>query len=522
MVAGALNPSLLSNLDLEGASGSYTAKRSETKFTRATRQLPARPILIHGDIGNGKSIFLQQVCYAYSIAGYKIFQLREEPENTADVLSFFQRIEDNCIVVADDLSRFRTLIAQIIRLKNPNLRIVATARSNFFEAARNIVDARLADQSFTEIDLNLPAEDEIKNLLRYLDENGILGNYAELDYADRLHFIRESCGGQVRDVILSLFETGALHERVLNLINSINGLPRDVYDLIILSALLSVIGLNGYSRLHITADLANYNGTLEDVRSAFADRELLGLVRVEQGDLFFRSPALAQFILERSAGLQRVLEVAKTALFQLDKSYADDPHFDHLTRSLLKISVYGRLFRSEKIENLVDKFYDECRVLKIAKKDPLFLIQRSITNMNLGHYDISEKYVDTAYGMAKARKSYDTYQIDTHYAKLLLTISAKRGISTSIGREEKALDLIISVLNRRSDDLYHPLSVLRLFAEIAHRSGSNLSPIDRSKFKNTVTKALQRLRSVPSHVRSRFKNISIVIRLLEDALSSVS
>lgn len=128
LVAGAFNPQLLSQRDLDGAAGSYSIKRSQASFGRATRLSPPRPIVIHSDIGNGKSVFALQVAYAYSIAGYRVFRLRNEPEDTSEIVSFFQQVQGNCIVIADDLSRFRTLVARILRIGRDDLRVMCTAR----------------------------------------------------------------------------------------------------------------------------------------------------------------------------------------------------------------------------------------------------------------------------------------------------------------------------------------------------------------------------------------------------------
>jgi hypothetical protein len=522
IVAGQFRLELLSQRDIDGEPGSYLIKRSRASFERATRLSPARPIVAHSDIGNGKTIFALQAAYTYSTAGYRIFHLRGEPEDVSDIVSFFQQVKGKCVVIADDLSRFRTLVAKIIGIGRDDIRVIATARSNFFEAGRALIDTRLGNQSFIEIDLNLAPPDELNRIVQYLVENGLLQHRAELNSLERLRFVREECGGQLRDVILSLFETGALHERVLRLVDSINELSRDVYDLIVLSALLTVIGFEEYGRIYVAADLSEFAGTFEDARRALDEKGLLGLIRIDQGDMLFRSPAFAEFVLRRSAGLKRVLDISKRALFQLDRAYADDPDFDALTRSLLKISAYGRIFKGSEIEETMDNFYDDCRVLKIAKKDPLFLVQRSITNMNMGRFDISNRYVETAYGMAKSIYGYKTYQIDTHHAKLLLTISLNRGITESAQREAKALDLVESVLNLRQDDLYHPISVLRLLGDIARAHGASLEPKERLALKNVLDRAVTRLTSVPSHLRIRFRNLQNIERSLKEAQSSLS
>jgi len=186
-----------------------------------------------------------------------------------------------------------------------------------------------------------------------------------------------------------------------------------------------------------------------------------------------------------------------------------------LGKGLLKFSLYGRLIKGRREHEAIEKFYDECRTLSFASGDPLFWVQRSICNMNDKQFDISRRFVETAYGLAKRRLAFDTYQIDNHHARLILTQSREEGVSPNGEREQRALSLLRSVLNRKSDDLYHPLSVMRLYAEIVDKWHDSLSQTQKVSLKNAIDAAIASIAKF-RHA-GRFRNLPDLRTRLNDA-----
>lgn len=518
LVGGSLNTAKLSQADIDGDASSYIIARSKGKLSRACNFSNKVPVLVHGSIGNGKTIFARIVGYQHSLYGYRVFELKSEPEDVSGILSFFNTISDKCLIIVDDIARFPKLIARILDIDRDDIRVLLTARSSYFEVARHSIDQRIGKRSIIEIDLNLNSPKEISNIITFLDTNGLFGHRADLSAESKRKYVSDDCGGQLRDLVLSLYEDGHLHNKVIDLLDGVRTLERSIYELTALGALLTVMGFSEFGRLHVASELSNYSGSFEVVRDSYYQRELQGLIRIDSGEISFGSPAFAEFMLSKVIGVDEVLSLAQRALFQIDRDFYDDTDFDNLTRGFLKFSTYSRIFRGRDIDAVMDRFYDDCRALKVARRDPLFLVQRSISNMAAGRFDISEKFVSTAYAMAKHRPNYDPYQIETHEATLLLTMSIKGGISQNLNREQKALALLTGVLRRRRDDLYHPLSTLRLYAEIAQKWGAAIPISDKRKLDNIITDALQRLVGVPSHVRQRFSNLRFVEQTLKNAI----
>lgn len=97
-----------------------------------------------------------------------------------------------------------------------------------------------------------------------------------------------------------------------------------------------------------------------------------------------------------------------------------------------------------------------------VSSDPLFWVQYSIAQLANDNWPAAERHVNKAYDVAKGRKKkFDTYQVDTHAARLkiqhVITFGAKEGDSANI---REAVRLLNSVIDRRPDDSYHVSSVL--------------------------------------------------------------
>ncbi|MCF1470998.1 MULTISPECIES: SIR2 family protein [Rhizobium/Agrobacterium group] len=508
LISGSPDIAKLSQADISAAPGSYTISRSQQAYSRASNNASGTmPILVNSDIGNGKTIFADQIGYIYAQKRYRIFKFQREPDNIGDVLAYLQSLPDSALLIFDDVMRFPKLPKAILELKKSNLIILATVRSSFLDTSQSAVKSRLGNVTTVDIDLDLQMRDEAVRTVTYLTVNGLLGKYADLSEAEKLQFVQKKCGGQLRDVILSLYETGALHDKVEQLLVNLQKLDKGARDLIVFSAVLTQAGYQDLSEVWLLTNMLDYSGAFEELRASLVEQELTGLVKVDEGDLSIRSPALAEFILKRVFQLEIVLDVVKRGLFYIDSYLRDEADLIKMAKGLLKFSVYGRIIRSDRENAIIESFYDDCRLLSFAAQDPLFWVQRSICAMNDKQFDISFRFIENAYGLAKARKgAFDTYQIDNHKARVLLTQAREEGVSVDGIKERDAGSLLRAVMARKNDDLYHPLSVMRIYAEIVDRHRHTLSPEQKASLKVSIEAGI---RSISNFKQAgRFRNLA--------------
>lgn len=520
IVSGDVNVAKISESDLSSGKSSYTITRGQAAYVRAVNNSAFdRPVLVHSDIGNGKSVFAYQVAYQFSQIGYRVFRVQREPENIGEVLGFLQSSDEKTLVVFDDLMHFPSLPSAILGMGHNNLVVLATVRTIVLDTSSDRIGKRLGNLTPIEVDLNTPLRPETLGWVQYLDTNGLWGTDSDQSEREKLDLIERECGGQLRDLVLRLYETGSLHKKIETLLVNVQRLEPRAQALIALSALMSYADLEQSSQFLIVSDLAGYSGDLEDLRNSLAEHELSSLVRLDTVDVVIRSPALAQFILSRVYSLESLLGTVKNALFRLDKFYVGDDEFLNLGRGLLKFSLYGRLINAKHDNELIESFYDDCRTLSFAANDPLFWVQRSICNMHAKRYDIAYRFVDTAYGLARKRHNYDPYQIENHHARLMLSESRDTGVSIDGKREKAAIALLRGILERKSNDLYHPLSVMRVLAEIVETNGSAFTDVQAKSLKESIDDALKSIRSF-RHA-DRFRNLPDLRRRLTAASKSL-
>ena len=519
-ISGSLDLEKLSQADISAQPAAYTISRSKHAYNRAGNNASGTmPILVNSDIGNGKTIFAYQIGYQYTQKGYRIFKLQREPDNIGDVLAYLQTLDGPALLIFDDVMRFPKLPRAILEMKRSNIVILATVRTSFLDTSESAVKSRLANVTSVQIDLDSPQREEMQRIVDYLTTNGLLGKYSDLSASEKLNFVERTCGGQLRDIVLSLYETGALHTKVEELLVNIQKLDKGGQDLVIFSAVLTQAGYQDLSGVWLLSSLLDYSGAFEDLRASLKKHELGNLVRIDQGGLSVRSPALAEFILKRVFNLETILDVVKRALTSVHNDFGSEDDLVRMAKGLLKFSVYGRIIKSDRENAIIERFYDECRLLSFAADDPLFWVQRSICTMNDKQFDISFRFIENAYGLARRRTNWDTYQIDTHKARVLLIQSRETGVSADGRRERDAISLLQSVLAKKSDDLYHPLSVMRIYAEIVDRYSHILTPGQKAPLRQSIEAAIRSILNF-KHT-GRFKNLTDLRNRLAGAVKAL-
>ena len=77
-------------------------------------------------------------------------------------------------------------------------------------------------------------------------------------------------------------------------------------------------------------------------------------------------------------------------------------------------------------EQRIFKYFDSIKNLPTATDNPYFWFQFAITALNLPNYELAGTYFENAYANADQMSFFDTYQMDTHKARYLLTVEMRQ------------------------------------------------------------------------------------------------
>lgn len=215
------------------------------------------------------------------------------------------------------------------------------------------------------------------------------------------------------------------------------------------------------------------------------------------------SSIFSQYIVREGKMKNQMLEMLKKIYYKC--SLFDDAYGKYyqqrrnmISRSnislLLNTEVEEKLGKSD--EELILNYYDNIKNLPTASENPYFWLQFGITALNLDNYQQASIYFDNAYTNALKMKNFDTFQIDTHKARLLLCSEMNKNSTNSNDAMEtffKAHELLLHNSNKGEKMRY----VLRQVGRYYEYYSYYLSIFSEDEKKDFISKAYE--------MRSRFE-----------------
>jgi hypothetical protein len=174
-------------------------------------------------------------------------------------------------------------------------------------------------------------------------------------------------------------------------------------------------------------------------------------------------------------------------------------------KNLMKFSNVQQILPDEGKKAGVMKYYESIKTLHKCRNNPLFWLQYAIASIVIKDLYRAQKYFDSAYSYAE-KKSWDTFQIDNHYARYLLLMAIEE-----IKDPNKAMANFghaRNIINRQmtNERLHYPYKVASLYKPFFDKFSSFLPDSDIDLIVRTATTVLQRIESLPNN-RSKGRNI---------------
>gem|GEM_PF-4566460 len=243
----------------------------------------------------------------------------------------------------------------------------------------------------------------------------------ELSHEDRISFLQNSCGGENRSIVLSLFRTSNIGKRIDQIVSFF-------------------IKSGGHSRTFaalLTSSLCQQHVSWESLVS-WLDIDEQSLRRdisaSEIADLFgngrnwngFTSAQLAEYILRTryvAEDKDTLVEVFSTIVLCTAESATDGrlgAIFRENLKELMKFRFMTRLLGDDSTSMaLINRVYTRLAKARLIRGNPQFWLQYAMSRMEVGDLLSAETYLNTAYGLAKERgQNYSPFQIMDQRSRL--------------------------------------------------------------------------------------------------------
>lgn len=342
----------------------YYIKRTELEHvTDTVIKNGQNNILVHSDLGNGKTLFLDGLAIRLCEQGYTVFIFKRYMASLHREIEQICQIKDNKVaIVLENYSNNREIISELALHRTDQLLIVSERTVSNDMAYDWLVSNISAD--FYSIDLNILDTHERKNIINVFNQYGLWSYLSASDDFDKDEFIIKECKNNFRGILLGLLNSPNILQRFSAIIDTIKQ-KQDFYEALVLILASKLFELNIDIEMLSTALDDTILGNLKFRRNEVV-RELINF---ENNEIKAKSSILAEVLLSEIIEPEIIKEVLVKTFKNFDK-HRHSPEFKRVLKSLLSFINLKRILNqksSNKYQDIMVSFFEDIRNCTFCK-----------------------------------------------------------------------------------------------------------------------------------------------------------
>lgn len=477
---GNLNSHLVHHSLIDPQRYKYYLKRHQIDETLEYIKNGGYNILIHSDLGNGKTLFINGVVDQLNNLGYNVFIFNKYYDNTFVEIEKLCTSVRKCVLIIEKYSDHFDLIKRISLFRTKDTIVIVSDRSIINDTVYGTLEGILFKENYLIKDLNKISNIEVFQLIDIISHYGLWGEYSSLSLDRKRKIIEENCKSSFRLLLLLLLDSPDIKGRFNKLLDLIKRANESFFDatLLILASNLFDFNLDLDKLIYILDDELINNPSFHNNDS------LMEVINFQEHKINVRSSILSQSLLSQQDYQNRLIVLLIKVFKKLDKrGYDKNNH--QILKSLVSFSRLQSVFNlneNSHFKAVVLNFYEEIKNTRFAAKNPFFWLQYAIARLSSRDYAIADKYFQTAYSYAKSNEDFDPFQIDNHYARHILENEIFNGTDeTAMERFIKAHNLL-SVRTSASENRHYPIRVAINYGRFYDKFFKNLNDQDKKVF----------------------------------------
>lgn len=376
--------------------------------------------IIYSDLGNGKSIFVNQVI---DLCPEIEFYYLKQVVNT----KILNEVKNICkddrkkVIICDPANLFLDILKKFSDFDLKNISFIFVLRAsmydNYYSSIYDVIETMQGVSFMNPINLDILDDDELGELDVLISSYGFYGDIAGYSPQKRIDYLKNECKSRFQNILLYLFESMHIIEKFVKSIANLknNSELRRILILAFVSGILE-LGLN----------LNDYKILLEinDVERIVKRYQNSGdFLDIKRGEIMVKSSIIAKELMMKTDVFSKdeVFQVLILVMKKLDNLYLGSEKYKNAMINLVSCSYISYVFGYQMDSSKLIEYYETAKELKFCKNNLFFWEQYAIVCVNLNQFDRAERYFRTAYSLAKSKgRTFSAYQIDNHYARYLL------------------------------------------------------------------------------------------------------
>lgn len=422
---GLISPNDVINLLVYGVCDKYDFRKSNYYLEREEILISVKEILhtkkvclIHSNLGNGKSI-AQLYLASRLVEDYRVYIVNNLENLQEDLEILRQRKSYNHLIIVDDYDMQMILFKELGYDFPDNIKVLASCRTSMSEILVDnlITSYGIFYDDIGIINIEIISDDERKKLIQLFDNYNLWGNKSSYSEKEKNDLILKKYRNRLSSIFYLLLDSDVISDKVKSVISM--SCNKEVRKFLFAQAICDICNfkLTGYEIAYISG--IDYS----EIEKALMTKDFREIFMRTSDDIKLRSSIFSQYIIKEKSDygmLSDILTNMYSHSFNLNSVESEIVRKKLVSRSNL-IEVFGGKRRYTEWKERDKEIYDfYSSIQNEAKKNPFFWLQYAITSLNLGYYVDAKIYFDNAYSYASELDKFDSFQLDTHYARFLL------------------------------------------------------------------------------------------------------
>lgn len=468
----------------------YSLHRHVAQMAMDYVEAGVRAVVIHSELGNGKSLILEEIkCQALD-KDYAVYSLVRPGESLHEELEWALQDPQKSLFIVDNYADWLDVLKFYASHSNSGSVVVLAARSSTHDVLADRLSEILRVPNMREIPVDELGSDELAWIADYFDEYGLWGDKTAWLRERKIEYLSRVCRAQWHAILLRLFESPQILRKFNEIFDDLKT-RRNYYEVLITLLVLSV--LVEVPSVEMLVDMLGPRVLETGFKRDPAIREV---VDFKLDEVKFRSSAAGEFILKRIADPNATVEVLISLARSAHKLKDVSVYYHQMLTALARFGNLQHLLPETGRAKAIFHYYETIKVFNFYQTDPLFWLQYAIAGLVFEEFDRAEKYFDAAYSFAQRRGAYDSYQIDNHYARFLLVRAMHSSDASRCMIDfRRARTLILTQMQReRLHYSYRVATTLWPFYGLFSRS---LSEKEKNEIKDAARTIADRIDKLP-------------------------
>ena len=443
-------------------------------------------ILVHSDLGNGKSLFIIGLSIELKRLGYDVYLYDHYDVSLNREIERICKIDNNrVVIIVENYSGNREFFDMLKAYRTNQILIVSDRTVNNDMGYDWLVDVVKAQ--FYSIDLNILTDEEVEQLINIFDAYGLWSHLSAKNDFEKKSYIVHGCKRSFRNILLGLLNSPTIITRFSSIINNIKE-RNNFYEALVLVLVSKVFDLN--------MDLDMLSDAIDDTligNQMFKRNQIVKeFINFDSLQIKVKSSILAEVILDKIVDGAIIEKVMAKTFLNFDKK-RHNLNYKRVLRALLSYTNMQRVLNHNdpKYKSIIVGFFEEVRQCAFCQNNPHYWLQYAIVKLDDRDFPLAETFFKNAYSYAAKKDSFDTYQIDNHFARFLLENEIESGNDKTCMDVFLKAHRILMDTKHDKDTKYYPFRVARNYKPFYARFYKNMSHKNKEVFVHSCEEMLE-------------------------------